>query len=140
MPEEIMALITIVGKGSITFSNEDLTPRLSGQNNALYLIMTCLQKHILLTLVDNDSTINVCHWKTTRRSRVNESQMSKPSTHLRAYNNPKRFVLGTILPFINVDPLERNVEFKVLDILATFNLLLGCLSLHEHRAGQSILQ
>jgi len=95
MPEEIMALITIVGKGSITFSNEDLTPRLSGQNNALYLIMTCLQKHILLTLVDNDSTINVCHWKTTRRSRVNESQMSKPSTHLRAYSNPKRLVLCT---------------------------------------------
>jgi len=34
-------------------------------------------------------------------------------------------VLGTILLPINVGPIEKNVEFQVLDIAATFDLLLG---------------
>jgi len=42
--------------------------------------------------------------------------------------------MGTILLLINMGPIEKNTECEVLDILATFNMLLGYPWLHEHRA------
>ena len=58
-PKEMMALISIV-KGTITFDNEDLSPGGPVHNSTYYLAVTCLQKHLLLALVKNGLTINVC--------------------------------------------------------------------------------
>ena len=64
---------------------------------------------------------------------IKESHPSSSLTHLRACDNSKRLVLDTILLSINVDPIEKNMKFQMLDILATFNLILCCPWLHVHQ-------
>ena len=54
-------------------------------------------------------------------------------THLRVYDNLRRLSLGTIFLPINVGLVERNVELQILNILATFDLLLGRSWLYEHQ-------
>ena len=58
--DEIIASI-ITGKGTITFTSEDRPSGDVAHNNALYLSVLCLQKHVSLALVDNGLTVNVCH-------------------------------------------------------------------------------
>ena len=120
------------GKGTVTFNSDDLPRGGTIDNNALYLDVTYVEIHVPLYLVDNRLAINVCPWKTTKRLGIKESQLLPPSTHLKAYDNSKRLVLGTILFPINVTPIEKNIEFHVLDIPTTFTLLLGHPWLHEH--------
>ena len=122
--EEMMPLIT-TDKGTITFTSEDLLLICAVHNNALYLTITCLQKQAPLPLVDNGTMVNICPWRMAKRLGIKEEQLSAPSTHLRAYDNPKRLVLGTIYLPINVGPIKRNIEFQVLDVPSTLNLLLG---------------
>jgi len=136
---EQMIASTTIRIGIITFSNEDLLLRDLEHNNALYLTVTCIQKHIPLTLVDNRSAVNVCPRKTTKRLGIKESQLSTPLTHLRAYDNSKILVLGTILPSINVGHVGRNMEFQSLDNLNSFTLLPGQPWLHEHQVVPSTL-
>jgi len=53
MPEEMIASITS-GKGTITFSSEDLPPGGLVHNNVLSLIVICLQKYYLLPWLTMD--------------------------------------------------------------------------------------
>jgi len=101
--------------------------------------MTCLQKHMPFVLVDNGSAINVCPWREAKRFGIRKKQLLAPSTHLSAYDNSKRLVLGTILLPIIVGRIERNLEFHVLSIPSTFNLILGRPWLHDHQAHRSTL-
>lgn len=137
-PEEMITAVT-TGKGTITFDDEDLPFFGSNHNNPLYLTVLCMQKYVPLALVDNGSAVNVCPWKTAKQLGIREEHLSPPTTHLRAYDNSKRKVLGTIELMVNIGPLEKKVEFQVLDIPATFNLLLGRPWLHENRAVPSTL-
>ena len=52
-----------------------------------------------------------------------ESELLMPFIHQRAYDESRMLVLGTIILPINLDPIERDVEFHVLDIPVTFNLI-----------------
>jgi len=56
MVKEMIASI-ITGKDTITFSNEDLPLGGIVKNNALYLTILCLQKHVPLALIDNGSIV-----------------------------------------------------------------------------------
>lgn len=50
---------------------------------------------------------------------------------VRAYDNTRRNVVGTVLLEVSVEEFSNKVEFHVLDILASFNLLLGRPWLHH---------
>ena len=108
-------------KGTTAFSNEDLSAAGSAYKNAMYLTVICLQKYAPFALVDNGSAVNVYPWRTAKILGIKEDQLPAPSTNLRAYGNLKGLLLGTALLPINISPNERNTEFKVLDIPATFN-------------------
>ena len=127
----------IAGKGTIAFNSEDLPPGGTTHNKVLYSSMTYL--YVPFSLVDNGSVVNVCPWRTGKRLRIKESHLLAPSTYLWAYDNSNRLVLSTIVLLVNMSPIEKNTEFQVLDIPATFNLLLECPWLHEHQAVPSTL-
>ena len=116
--EEEITSITVT-EGTITFSSDDHHCRGMSHNNALYLTLIYLQKHVPLALEDNGLVVNVCPQRTAKRLGIEEDHLSAISIHLRAYENSKSLVLGTFLLPINVDSIERNVEFQVLDIPAT---------------------
>jgi len=70
----MIAIIT-TGKGITTFSSEDLLPGGAAHNNTLYLIVTCLYKHVPLAFVNNGSVVNVCPWITIKKLGVKEEKL-----------------------------------------------------------------
>ena len=76
-------------------------------------------------LIDNGASINVCPLKTFKALGIDESSLEECPVTVRAYNNTKRAVLGTIELELLIGPVEFPVTFQVVDIPSSFNLLLG---------------
>ena len=58
--------------------------------------------------------------------------------HVRAYENNRRKVLGTITLELTIGPMIK-VEFQVLNIASCFDMLLGRPWIHDTKAGPSSL-
>ncbi|KAH7848618.1 hypothetical protein Vadar_005180 [Vaccinium darrowii] len=58
---------------------------------------------------------------------------------VKGYDNSKRNIVGCVMLTMEVETLKQEVEFFVMDIPATFYLLLGRLWLHEIGAVPSTL-
>ena len=51
--------------------------------------------------------------------------------HVRAYDNSRRKVLGTVTPKLTIGPMIKKVESQVLNIASCFNMLLGRPWIHD---------
>jgi len=96
-------------------------------------------KIIPLFLVDNGSALNVCPLRTFKCLGLKESDLSPTSNTVRAYDNTRREVMGSIKLVIGASPINPVVEFQVIDIPACFNLLLGRHWLHSIKGVSSSL-
>ena len=54
--------------------------------------------------------------------------------HVRAYDNNRREVLGTITLELTIGPMVKKAEFQVLNIASCFNMLLGRSWIHDIEA------
>lgn len=71
---------------------------------------------------------------------ITHSLCHRPETsRFRAYDNTSREVIGRVQIRVQVDPAQQDIEFYVLDVLATFNLLLGRSWLHQVKTVSSTL-
>ena len=61
------------------------------------------------------------------------------SQFLRAYDNTQRIIIRVVMLKIEVGSLDDEVDFQIMDILMTFNLLLGRPWLHPNDAIASTL-
>lgn len=68
-----------------------------------------------------------------------DKKKKSSSQVVRAYDNARRDVLGTIGLLIEYGPIARTLEFMVIDIEACFNFLLGRPWIHENQAVPSTL-
>lgn len=78
-----------------------------------------------MVLVDTRSAINVCPVRTAYAVGLRPADFMPTTQAIRAYDNTSRDVMGTFKSHILIGPFEHKVEFHVMDIPATFNLLLG---------------
>ena len=76
-------------------------------------------------MVDDGSSINVCPLKILAGLGMKETNLDPSSMTIKAYDDSKRGVEGTFAAMVKVGPIKDEVEFTVLDIPATFALLLG---------------
>lgn len=90
-------------------------------------------------MCDNGSTINVCPLRVATRLGITKEEMAESPITVRAYDNSKREVLGTVTLEIQIGPITFPIQFQVIDISASFNLLLGRPWLHETGAMASTL-
>ena len=91
-------------------------------------------------LIDNGSAINVCPYRVLKKLGYTQENLKKSSSQVvRAYDNARRDVLGTIDLLIEYGPIARTVEFMVIDIEACLNFLLGRPWIHENQAVPSTL-
>ena len=74
---------------------------------------------------DDDSSINVFPLKILSRLGLKMTDLSPSDMTIKAYDDSKWGVEGIFSIIVKVGPIEDEVEFIVLDIPATFTLLLG---------------
>ena len=80
-------------------------------------------------LVGNGLSLNVIPESTLNKLLIDDSYLKPSFTVVRAFDGTKRKVIGKIRLFVQVGPVFQ-VDFHVMDINPTYNLLMGCLWLH----------
>ncbi|XP_042505572.1 uncharacterized protein LOC122082159 [Macadamia integrifolia] len=124
---------------SLMFADADLPLKGSNHTRALHITIDCRGCRIPQVLVDNGSALNVFPLRTFKHLGFDEAEMKPSSQCVRAYDNTRRSVLGIFTVVIVVGPAEFEVDFQVIDIPASFNMILGRPWLHKAGAVSSSL-
>ena len=124
---------------TISYSNMDLTKKRKHHNDPLHITVDSMGKRIPMVLMDDGSALNVCPLKTTSCLGLSIEDFVPTNQHVRAYNNSRREVLGTITLELTIGPMVKKVDFQVLNIASCFNMLLGRPWIHDTKAVSSSL-
>ncbi|XP_077249108.1 uncharacterized protein LOC143888541 [Tasmannia lanceolata] len=139
-PDQLVGLVAMarVSK-TLSFTDEDLT--LEGRNHICPLRVTvfCNEKKVPEVLVDNGSALNVCPLSTATALGFEPGDFIPSEQCILAYDGTRRDVVGTLATKIQIGGGMFEIEFQVLDIKPSFNLLLGRPWLHKYGVVPSSL-
>ena len=130
---------TINRELEISYSDKDLTKKGKHHNNPLHITVDAMGKRILMVLVDDGSALNVCPLKIASYLSLSIEDFVPTNQNVKAYDNSRRKVLGTITLELTIGPMVKKVDFQVLNIAACFNMLLGQPWIHDTKAVPSSL-
>src|SRR2546429_5191305 len=109
----------------IVFSDKDLPPEGRNHTKPLFIQADINGRLTRNVMVDDGSALNVCPLKLLSKFKIEAADLEPSSMVIRAYDNTKKGVEGTFTAKIRVGPVESSVEVTVLDIPATFAMLLS---------------
>ncbi|XP_070017391.1 uncharacterized protein [Nicotiana sylvestris] len=123
----------------VTFSDEELPVEGTEHNRALYLMVKCEDSVVTWVLVDNGSSVNICPLSTLSKLKVEDERIHKNSICVRGFDDEGKDLVGDIVLEVTIGPVEFTMEFQVLDIVVSYNLLLGRPWFHAAKAVPSTL-
>ena len=123
----------------ISYSGKDLTKKGKHHNDLLHITVDALGKRIPMVLVDDGSALNMCPLKIASCLGLSVEDFVPTNQHVKAYDNSRRKVLGTITLELTIGPMVKKVDFQVLNIAACFNMLLGQPWIHGTKVVPSSL-
>ncbi|RVW98084.1 Pro-Pol polyprotein [Vitis vinifera] len=132
-PKGLIHMMTAGRATCIVFSDDDLPPEGSGHTRPLYISVGCSGRRVPSVLLDNGSALNVCPLATAIALGYAPSDFGPSTQTVRAYDNTRREVMGTLEIELLIGPTTFITIFQVLRIPTSFNLLLGRPWIH--RAG-----
>ncbi|XP_077215744.1 uncharacterized protein LOC143850371 [Tasmannia lanceolata] len=105
---------------------------LEGKNHSKPLLVTvlCNQKKVHAVLMENRSALNIYPLSTATTIGFGPSDFTPSDEGIMAYDNSRQDIVGTLSTTIFMAGETFDVEFQVLDIKSSFNLLLGGPWLH----------
>ena len=124
---------------TISNSDKDLLKKMKHHNDVLHITVDAKGKRIPMVLIDDGSALNVCHLKTVSCLGLSIKDFVPIDQHVRAYDNSRREVLGTVTLDLTIGPMIKKVEFQVLNIASCFNMLIGRPWIHDIEAVPSSL-
>ncbi|XP_077237171.1 uncharacterized protein LOC143878831 [Tasmannia lanceolata] len=131
-PDELVSLVTPARTSKVlSFTDEDLPPEGKDHTKPLKITLICNKKKVPEVLVDNGSALNVCPLSTATTLGFGPENFVPSEQGILAYDGTRRDVIGTLVTEIQIGGEEFEIEFQVLDIKASFLLLLGRPWLHR---------
>ncbi|KAI8537836.1 hypothetical protein RHMOL_Rhmol09G0055000 [Rhododendron molle] len=131
-PEAMMSLILPpTSKHTVVFTDKDLPVEGVDHNRPLHITVKCRGLWVPTVLIDNGSAINVCPMRVAYRLGFAKKDFAPSNLAVKGYDGTRRMVEGTLMLKLDAEGFEMDVEFHVVDIPATFNLLLGRPWLHR---------
>jgi len=109
----------------ITFHGDELPPEGLRHNRALHITVRFEDKFIARVLTDGGSSLNICPLTTLKRLGKGLHEIRMGSMNDKTFHKSQRATIGEINLSLQMGPTWFDVEFQVLDISATHNLLLG---------------
>ncbi|XP_075091546.1 uncharacterized protein LOC142171748 [Nicotiana tabacum] len=109
----------------ITFHKVELPPEGVSHNKALHINGQYEDKFIARVLIDGGSSLNICPLTTLKRLGIGIPDIRLGSMNVKAFNGSQRATIGKINLDLKIGPTIFDAEFQVLEISATYNLLLG---------------
>ncbi|XP_070019967.1 uncharacterized protein [Nicotiana sylvestris] len=123
----------------IIFHEDELPLEGLNHNRALHIIVQFEDKFIARVLVDGGSSLNICPLDTVKILGKGFHEIRAGSMTVKDFNGSQRATIGEINHCLQMGPTWFDVEFQVLDISASYNLLLGRPWIHAAGAMVSIL-
>ncbi|XP_070004766.1 uncharacterized protein [Nicotiana sylvestris] len=123
----------------VTFSDDELPVEGTEHNKALYLTVKCEDSVVTRVLVGNGSSANICPLSTLNKLKVDDERIHKNIICVRGFDGGGKDSVGDIELELTIDPVEFTMEFQVLDVVVSYNLLLGRLWIHAAKAIPSTL-
>src|SRR5262249_49809412 len=125
LAQAIFSLNTTIKKTpSVVFSDEEWAPK---ECRSLPLCISVALNGFMVdsVLVDTGASINVCPFDTFEELRVDPKDFREVSTTVTAYDNSKRGARGKVKLQLKVGPAIMMTPFVIMDIVPTFNAILG---------------
>ena len=120
--QDLNAMIGSISKEfTISYSNKDLTKKGKHHNKSLHISLDVKGKRIPMILIDDGSALNVCPLKIASCLGLSIKDFMPTDQHVRAYNNSRREVLGTIALELTIGPIVRTY---VIHLLGTYVVIL----------------
>ncbi|XP_070007593.1 uncharacterized protein [Nicotiana sylvestris] len=96
-------------------------------------------KFMARVLIDGGSSLNICPLTTLKRLGKGLHKIRAGSMNVKVFGGSQRATIGETNFSLHMGPTWFDVEFQVLDIFATYNLLLGQPWIHAAGAVASTL-
>ncbi|XP_070012535.1 uncharacterized protein [Nicotiana sylvestris] len=123
----------------VTFSDDELPVEGTEHNRALYLTVKCKDSVVTRVLVDNVSSANIFPLSTLNKLKVDDERIHKNSICVRGFDSGGKASVGNIVLELTIGPVEFTMEFYVLDVAVSYNLLLARPWIHAAKAVPSTL-
>ncbi|XP_070013322.1 uncharacterized protein [Nicotiana sylvestris] len=109
----------------ITFHEDELPPEGLGHNKALHITMQCEDYFITRILIDGVSNLNICPLVTLKKLGKGLHEIKDRAINVKAFNGSQRSTIGEISLCLQMGTTWFDVDFQVIDVPASYNLLLG---------------
>ncbi|XP_070025083.1 uncharacterized protein [Nicotiana sylvestris] len=123
----------------VTFSDDELSVEGTEHNKALYLTIKYEDSMVTRELVDNSSSANFCPLSTLNKLKVDDERIHKNNICVRGFDGGGKDSGGDIVLELTIEPVEFTMEFQVLYMAVSYNLLLGRPWIHAAKAVPSTL-
>ncbi|XP_070029580.1 uncharacterized protein [Nicotiana sylvestris] len=90
-------------------------------------------------LVDNGSSANICPLSTLNKLKVDDERIHKNSIYVRGFDGGGKDSVGDIVLELTIGSVEFTMEFQVLDVAVSYNLLLCRPWIHAAKAVMSTM-
>ena len=140
-PQEVLSLMGVKAPSHplLDFFDEELPLKGVTHTRPLQITFECMDTKVPMVLIDNGSALNVCPFRTTLTIGLDVETIIPSHLTIRAYENTSRKVMRTFKAPCKIGPMEKILEFHVMDITPNYNLLLGRAWLHPIGAIPSSL-
>ncbi|KAL4181038.1 hypothetical protein AMTRI_Chr12g235300 [Amborella trichopoda] len=143
-PEEFIGVFAqLTASTLITFIDDDIPTGFDQYHNrASYIITHLVGLGILRVLIDNGAALNIYPLMTLERIGIDLAFLESSQLTITAYNGTKRQAKGIMAIALRVGLISHVFKLYVLDIVSSFNLLLGWPWLHTkfgHRLDTSLV-
>ncbi|XP_070016565.1 uncharacterized protein [Nicotiana sylvestris] len=123
----------------ITFHEDELPPEGLSHNKELHITMQCEDYFITRILVNGGSILNICPLITLRTLGKGLHEIKDGAINVKAFDGSQRSTIGEISLCLQMGPTWFDVDFQVIDVPASYNLLLGRPWIHAAGAVVSTL-
>lgn len=109
----------------ISFTNNNILINGTGYQKSLHIAAISLRFVLGGVLIDGGSTLNIYTYDTLERISINHNRIHDNYIVVRAFDGSCRDMVGEIELPIESGPYTLNILFQVLNIMTSYNLLLG---------------
>ncbi|XP_060202527.1 uncharacterized protein LOC132630957 [Lycium barbarum] len=138
--EKLSAMVgEVLEAHKVSFHDDELPPEGLGHNKALNITGRCRDKFISKVLIDGGSAVNICPVTTLRALGMDVGKLRDSHVRVKGFDGAQKGVVGEIDLALEIGPVDFTVEFQVMDISASYNLLIGRPWIHMAGAVPSTL-
>ncbi|XP_075099397.1 uncharacterized protein LOC142176187 [Nicotiana tabacum] len=129
----------VLKRHKIIFHEDKLPPKGLGHNKALHITVQYEDYVITRILIDRGSSVNICPLVTLKKLGKGLHEIKYGEINVKAFDSSQRFTIDEIVLCLQMGPTWFDVDFQVIDVPASYNLLLGRPWIYVSRAVASTL-